>query len=148
MGIITDFVIADQAEAKAVLSEPAPTRRWPGIEAKSIDTIRLATLSAIISGKPLDVDSVVAYSEKFTLLVSSPDNERHVVLLPADLVESLGKLKPESMTSVARAWLRTEEFQLDGSWEEKDVLEIVRMLHKLANDSLRAKRPVLLFWSL
>ena len=148
MGIVTDFVIAEASEAKTILSEPAPLRRWPGVEAKSIDTIRLSTLAAIISGKSQDADSVAAYSDTFTFLASSPDNERHVVLLPADLVNALGRLKADVLPSVARAWLKTEEFQADGWWKENDVLEIVQMLHKLAGDAIRANKPMLLYWSL
>ncbi len=59
MGIITDFVIAQPNEAAAVLEEPAPTRKWRGFEAKSIDTIKLSTLGFILDGKPLDTDPVV-----------------------------------------------------------------------------------------
>jgi hypothetical protein len=148
MGVVTDFVIADVAEANSVLIEPSPTRRWPGVEAKSIDTIKLSTLHAIVTGLPLEVDSIVAYSEKFTFLVSTNDDERHVVLLPSEFVSALAKVKTERLPSVADAWLSTEEFQLDGWWTKAKVLEVVTLLHKLAVDAGRAKKPVLLLWGL
>lgn len=62
MGIISDFVIAQPNEAAVVIEEPAPTRRWRGVEARGIDTIRLATLKFILDGKPLDPKPVVDFS--------------------------------------------------------------------------------------
>jgi hypothetical protein len=148
MGITTDFVIAEASEAKAVLSEPAPTRHWPGVEAKSIDTIRLSTLASILSGKALDVDTVVAYSEKFTFLESTGDNERHVLLLPDEFVKRLASIKDNEIPGFAKTWLGTEEFQLDGGWTEMEVREVVRGLRNLASDAVRQEKPVLLQWSL
>ncbi len=148
MGITTDFVIADVSEAKAVLAEPAPTRRWPGVEAKSIDIIRLSSLAEILAGKALDVDAVSAYSEKFVFLESTGDNERHVLLLPDEFVKRLASIKDNEIPGVAKTWLATEEFQADGGWTAPEVGEIVRGLHNLASEAVRKKKPVLLQWSL
>jgi hypothetical protein len=147
MGLTTDFVIAEISEAKAVLAEPSPVRRWPGVEAKSIDTIRLSTLASILAGKAQDVDAIVAYSEKFLFLASTGDNERHVLLLPEQFVRDLAIIKESDLARVAKAWLATEEFQMDREWTEKDVLDIVRHLRGLASDSVRLKKPILLQWS-
>jgi hypothetical protein len=148
MGITTDFVIAEASEAKAVLAEPAPTRRWPGVEANSIDTIRLSSLASILTGRALDGDTVFAYSEKFTFLESTGDNERHVLLLPDEFVNRLASLKDNEIPGYAKTWLRTDEFRADGGWTEVEVREVLRELRNLASEAIRQNKPVLLQWSL
>jgi hypothetical protein len=145
MGITTDFVIVDAAQAKAVLAEPAPTRRWPGVEAKSVDIICLSTLASIVAGKSVETESVVAYSKKFQFLASTSDNERHVLLLPDDLVRGLAQVKDVDLPSVARAWHSTAELR---SWKEQEVSQVLRELRDLAREAVRVRKPVLLQWGL
>ena len=148
MAILTDFVIAPEAEAKAVLAQPSPTRRWPGVEAKSIDIIRLASLKFILDGQALDDNAVVSYSERFIFLASSADDESHVVRVPSELIEALSKLPNDKVRPIASAWLQTDEFQMDGWWKEEDLFEVVSRLRSLAVEASTGTVPVLLRWSL
>lgn len=147
MGIITDFVVADIAEAKAVLIEDVPTKRWLGVEAKGIETIKLSTLKFILDGKPLDVESVVLYHSAIKELATSGQEGPWVFLIPPELTKQLASLSDDEVRRVASAWHQTEEFQMD-RWSQSDVHEVLSELHQLANRAEQSYRSVLLFVSL
>jgi hypothetical protein len=147
MGIITDFVVAETAEAKAVLAEAAPTKRWAGVEAKGIETIKLSTLKFILDGKSLDVNSVVAYHSGIKELASRGADGPWVFLVPPELTRQLASLSANDVARVAAAWHKTEEFQLD-RWPQSDVQALLVELRQLAERAEKSHRPLLLFMSL
>lgn len=147
MGVISDFVIAHPSEAAVVIEEPAPARKWKGLEAKSIDTVKLSTLKFILDGKDLDTEHVVSYSMGVKELAMKGDEGPWVYLVPEELVQQLAERPKAGLAAVAKRWHQTEEFKLDG-WNESDVLEVLEGLHELAIGARSTKRSMLLFMSL
>lgn len=147
MGIISDFVIAQPNEAAIVIEEPAPTRRWPGVEAKGIGTIKLATLKFILDGKPLDTTPVVDYSTTIKNLAIAGEDGPWVFLVPEELVRQLAEVPAGRLASVAKQWHQSEEFQLD-RWSEPEVLEVLGELRELASAARSTNKSVLLFLAL
>lgn len=147
MGVITDFVIAEPREATDILEVAAPVQRWRGLEAKTIDTIKLSTLAFILSGKPLDIDAVVAYSMSIKVLATESEEGPWVFLVPEELVLKLASTSKSDLAEAGKLWHQTEEFQLDG-WAETDVAKVLTDLHKLASESRSSQKSLLLFISL
>ena len=147
MGILTDLVIADVADAEAVLDAPTHTPKWKAIEAKGVETIKLSTLAFILEGKPLDIEPVVEFSKGFTQLASAGDEGPWVFLVPATLTVNLAKVSDANMPKVVDAWHLTEELQLD-RWSKSDVSVLLKEMRGLAADSVKAGKPILLWMSL
>jgi hypothetical protein len=103
MGILTDAFIATERELDAMLpGAGGPAARFPTVQAKRIEPVKLAMLEAIIlSG------SVEMWDEDE--LLERDWEEEWVYHLPASLAQALAELPPAEVPRVARAWAATEE---------------------------------------
>jgi hypothetical protein len=144
VGVLTEIVVAEVAEAPEVLVGPRQSR-WTTLQLKDLDTIKLGTLAFILQDRDItDVDAVVDYSE-FELLASAGDEGPWVFRIPGDLITSLAATADGSLAEVSSKWAETEELEMDG-WSEQDASEVVGEIAGLAR--LAGGRPVLLWMSL
>jgi len=51
MSVLTDILIADGAEAKAIGEAEAPWEKWPSLHAQGYNEINLASLLCILNGQ-------------------------------------------------------------------------------------------------
>jgi hypothetical protein len=148
MGVLSDIVVADPADAAAInAAEGAHLERWPCLESKDIDPVKLGTLWQILSGgSPGDVDAVSAYMLD-TILDQPGDSGPWVFLVPEPLTSALAALDDAAQAPVARAWAATEEFVL-GRWQVDDVRDYLRELTARARAAREAGKSLLLWMSL
>lgn len=144
MGVLTEIVVAEVAEAQEVLVGPRQTR-WTTLQLKDLDTIKLGTLAFILQDRDFkDVDAVVDYSE-FELLASDGEEGPWVFRIPDDLIISLTSTSDDSLAEASSKWAGTEELEMDG-WSEQDASEVVGEIAGLAK--LAGAKSVLLWMSL
>jgi hypothetical protein len=139
MGVLTDIVIADGAEA--VLRASVPSEAFPGIDAKGVDVVKLDLLRAILSESVWDAASV----RDFAVLAQEDEREGPwVFAVPADLVEALADLHGHERKRAAESWAEIEEFKLDG-WKRSEVRMLLDALCGLA-ERARNEGKQLLMW--
>jgi hypothetical protein len=132
MGVLTDWVIANKSEAEAVGKSIVPIKKWPGIDAKGIDQVKLATLWGILSGAPYQE----SWIEEMLPVYSASDEGPWVSVIPQGLVDGLASLEKQRFAEVARDWAQTEEFQ-----EEKNLAQLTgEYLRRMCSLAKRAKK--------
>lgn len=140
MGVLTDFVVADRAEAQRVCDSPCPSRDFAGIDAKGIDTVKLGTLHAILDAP----EGVSSFDDM--ILCDNGDDGPWVLEVPADLVRRLAALDSERLRSVAAGWAATDEFHSrSGSWPTEDVRQTLEELAALCRRAVEEGKAVLLW---
>jgi hypothetical protein len=139
-GLVTELVLADEREARAVAEDPAPCRRWPGIGAPGLDQVKLATLWAVLSGAAFGDHLLEAFAP---LEEVSPDGP-WVFRVPPPLVEGLAALEAGRAADVASAWAATDELVVDG-WEAAEARERLDALRGVARAASAARKPLLMW---
>ncbi len=155
MGILTDTFIASEAEiaSTAPLAE-GPLTRFPTVQAKGIDSVKLATLAAILAGDdlahdPPDVQAFVAgfvagIERDFPLVrdLGAPGDAGDlsegssrgpwIFRIPDTMTTRLARLSRAEMTRCGRRWAATEEWQLAKAPSAGTVVKYLRRLCQLA----------------
>src|SRR3954469_8106971 len=103
MGVLTDFVVADRGDAQRVCDSSCPSRDFAGLDAKGIDTVKLGTLYAVLTGGKFD-PSFVGDS-----LCSGGEDGPWVFEVPPAPVQRLAALTPRQLTAAGKKWAATEE---------------------------------------
>jgi hypothetical protein len=142
-GLVTELVIADEREAVAVAEAPAPSRRWPGIDAQGVDQVKLASLWALLAGRAPDETLIHA----FTPLAEISEEGPWVFRFPAALAAALAALDERRAAAAAAAWARTEALEVEG-WEPADVRALLDALRGVARAAAAAGKPLLMWVSL
>ncbi len=125
MGILTNIIAADEDEVEAIGESSRPVEEWSGIERRSIDTAKIATLHCLLTGDEFD-QAVGAYEPVYVA------EEGAVVLRVADeVMEKLATLDEEMLERVAEELAATEEFEME-QWEVEEVQALVMDLADLA----------------
>ncbi|MCO6436744.1 MAG: hypothetical protein J5J06_06630 [Phycisphaerae bacterium] len=145
MAVLSDIIIARPDEAGSInAAEGKHLQRWPSLESKGIDTVKLGTLSKILMDRPVnDVDAVASFMLDAILDEASEDGP-WVFQVPDELVAAVAALDSPTIDRVAQAWAATEEFQLS-RWSERDVREYMRDLVTISARA-RAEGKTLLLW--
>ncbi len=139
MGVLTDIVIADDAEA--VLRASVPSEAFPGIDAKGVDVTKLDLLRAILSDSEWDAASV----RDFAVLAQEDEQDGPwVFAIPTDLVQAMAGLDGRERKRIAESWAEIEEFKLDG-WKRSDVRMLLDALCGLA-ERAREQGKRLMMW--
>jgi hypothetical protein len=144
MGVLTDIVIANESEAKAIATSSVPSREWPGIDAKGIDQVKLGTLWALLTGQDFKVESVV---NEFVTLHEVSEDGPWVFRVPPQIVKLLADLDDERANTTALAWAATDEFVL-AQWEGGAVRSILDELRSLARSANATSKSLLMWMSL
>ena len=125
MGILTNIIAADEDEVEAIGESSRPVEEWSGIERRSIDTAKIATLHCLLTGDEFD-QAVGAYEPVYVA------DEGAVVLRIADeVMEKLATLEEEMLERVAEELAATEEFEME-DWDAEEVQALVMDLADLA----------------
>jgi hypothetical protein len=95
MGLLVNIVVADEEEIEAVGLSQHPVDEWSGIEAREIDTAKLAMLHCLLTGDNFE-DALSAYEPVFV-----GDEEGAVVLrLPNEVADKLASFEEEALEQV------------------------------------------------
>ena len=142
MGVLTDFVVADVADAERVGEAHVPSREFDGIDAKGIDQILMAELYATLTGSELDSDFL---QNEESFLYKGPEETRWVQLVPADLVERIAKLSEFEINRVGRDWFAaSKEFRYTG-WTSVGATGFLREFQLLCKRAVAEKKSVLMW---
>ncbi len=144
MGVLSDIIVADRGEAAAINdAEGKHLAKWPCLESKGIDTVKLGTLWAIMSGTEYDANFLGSES----MLDEPTDEGPWVFLIPDALVSAVAELDAERIETVAREWANTEEFQLD-RWPPDVVVGYFKEFVEFARRARSQKKDLLLWMCL
>lgn len=143
MGVLTDFVLANRADVAQVGDSACPYTQFDGIDAKGIDTVRLATLDSILTSTPYD-PSFMANDCLF-----QGDEGPWVFEVPPVFVKRLASLTAEELIRAGTLWAATEEFSPQfGNWPPDAVHEMLARLVALSRRAVEARKSVLMWTSL
>src|SRR4051794_18812790 len=127
MGVLTDFAVADRADAQRVCASACPSRDFAGLEAKGIDTIKLGTLHAVLTGSEFNPSFI-----NDSLFCSGGEGGPWVFEVPSDLVQRLARLTDRERQAGGEKWAATEEFSPKyENWPSELVQEVLRDLAAL-----------------
>lgn len=139
MAILTQFLAAEDDEIEAIAESENPLEEWSGVQMRDVDTAKIATLHALLTGDLFD-DAVAYYEPVFV-----SDNEGVVMLRLADeLTGHLAALGEEVLFDVATELAATEEFEYTG-WDEEAITAMLADLADLARLA-EAQGQALLVW--
>lgn len=142
MGVLTDFVVADLAEAQTVCDSSCPCQDFDGFDAKGIDTVKLGTLHAILRGE------VYSHSGD-TVLCSGGEDGPWVFEVPPELMQRLAALTAQQLEVTARTWAATEEFSPRyDDWPLEAVQEVLNELAALCKRAVTQGKSVLMWMCL
>lgn len=147
MGVQTDVVIADLADAPAVAATATPTDQWPGFTCNGFDHVQLCTLLSLLRTN----DPGLAFDRYLALVQPAAvggEDGPVVMAVGADQVAelvALTRLSDESFENVARVWGTTPELM---AWSAADVRGVMRDLGTFAETALAQRKCMLLWQSL
>ena len=143
MGILTDFVIANDCDGSAIGEAIRPADRWPTLEAKGVDTIKLSTLYCSISGVEYSSD----LERSFELVGGNQDEGPWVFKFPEVVLDAIASVPTANFHAVAEAWASTEELQMD-RWTSHDAAEFITLIQKYAQKARSTNATMFLWMSL
>ncbi|MCG3181932.1 MAG: hypothetical protein BIFFINMI_04378 [Phycisphaerae bacterium] len=143
MGVLTDFIVANRAEAQRVFESSCPSTDFAGLDAKGIDTVKLGTLHAILTGTQFDPTFIS------DTLVDGGEDGPWVFEVPMDLVQRLGKLDAQQLQTVGVKWAATEEFsgKFD-NWPSEAVLAVLQEISALCKRAVQEGKALLMWMCL
>jgi hypothetical protein len=127
MALVTNIVAAEEDELEAVGMSDRPVDEWTGLEARDIDSGKLATLHCLLSDDDFE-EALAAYEPVFDAI---DDDGALVVRIPDDIAEKLATLEEEALEQIGEELAATEEFEMEG-WPEEDVRALLLGLGDLA----------------
>ncbi len=139
MGLLVNIVTADEDDIEAVGESQHPVDEWSGIEAREIDTAKLATLHCLLCDESFD-EALGAYEPVY----AAGDEGALVLRLPDEVTEKLALLEEEPLEQVAEELAASEEFEMTG-WSGDEVHALVAQLADLARLA-ESQGQVVLVW--
>jgi hypothetical protein len=127
MEFVTWVVAADEEELAGVAEAKSPLDAWSGIEAPGLDTVKLATLHALLTNDPLQA----ALDLYEPALVDGADEEILVLRVAGSLLEALALLDEESLETIAGELAATEVYEEEGA-DPDELLSYLCSLAELA----------------
>ena len=125
MGILVNIICADEDELEDIALAEHPVDEWSGVEARDIDTAKLATLHCLLVDDGYE-QALSAYEP-----VYASDEGVLVLRIPSELVEKLAELEEEALEQVGEELAVTEEFEYN-DWPVEEVQALVVQLGELA----------------
>jgi hypothetical protein len=129
MSLLVNIVIADEDDFEAIGESQHPVEEWSGIQARDIDTTKIATLHCLLTG-----DSFEEALSRYEPVYVSAEEGAIVIRIPDELVEKLAYLDEDALDSVGEELAATEEFELTG-WPTQEVMTLVEELAALAQQA-------------
>jgi len=126
MGLLVNIITAAEDEVEAIGMAEHPVEEWSGIEAREIDTEKLATLHCLLTGDDFE-QAQSAYEPVFV----AADEGVLVLRIPDVVIEKLAQFDEESLDMVGEELAATEAFEFNG-WAVEEVQGFVLDLGELA----------------
>ena len=126
MGVLSDLVVAAAGDAERIGRSQSPAAEFGGIDIKGIDSVKLGTLHAILTGRSFK-DLLPEYQP----VIAVSDEGPWVFRIPSDLVTRLTSLAGDDKQVALAKWAATEEFELD-RWSTTAVAETFDEIVSLA----------------
>jgi hypothetical protein len=93
MGVLTDFVVADCADAQRVCNSDCPSQDFVGLDAKGVDTVKLGALHAVLTGGQFDPLFMA------NAVCTGGEDGPWVIEVPNDMVQRLAALDAQQLRS-------------------------------------------------
>lgn len=111
MGVLTDLIVADRNQAKALLD----FRNLSKVEVtdvKGFDQVKGATLWLLLLGKetPLDFDETMSFVDRFESAADGGEEGPWIFLIPKELRDLIQEVDDARLPQILKAWMSTEEF--------------------------------------
>ena len=143
MGVLTDFVAVKRDEAEIVCQSLNPSKDFAGIDAKGIDTVKMGTLYAILTGVKADP----AFMSDFVCQAS--EDGPWVSEVPRDMAQKLAELAPTELRSIGARWAVTEEFTREwGGWPPEAVQHFLQELAIMCAHAVSESKVVFMWMCL
>lgn len=136
MGVLCDLVLAGERDAEKILAAGTPIEKFPGVDIKGIDTVKLDALRKLLGKKAGsdDIDAPVAMSD---------EGEQMVFRVPKAFVTALAGLPAADRAKIGKKWAAIEEFRRDG-WKAPEVASALSGICQLAAKAVETKQTVFL----
>jgi hypothetical protein len=132
MGLITDFVVASDSEAKAIGQSERPADKWPTFEARRVETIKLAYLYCVATGSRYS-DEIAG---SFSFVGGDQEEGPWVFQFPTSVLQIIAGIEDTKVSSIAEKWILTEEFQRD-KWTVEGAADFIEQLRNLARQAVK-----------
>ena len=139
MAILTQFIAAEDDEIDAIGESLNPVEEWSGLQMRDVDTAKIATLHALLTGDLFD-DAVAHYEP---IYVSEAEGAL-VLRLADELAERLAALDEGVLDDVAAELAASEEFE-DAGWDGEAITAMLADLADLARLA-ESQGQALLVW--
>lgn len=126
MGILVNIITADEDEIEDIGASEHPIEEWSGIEARDIDTEKLATLHCLLTDDDFE-EALSAYEPAYV----AEDEGVLVLRIPDEVAEKLALLEEEALEQVGEELAATEAFEMN-DWPIEEVQALVVELGELA----------------
>jgi hypothetical protein len=143
MSLISDFIMAPPGSGEEVGRSDRPSDHWTAFEAKGVETVKLATLFCLVSGRPYSNE----VQRSFKLVGGNQDEGPWVFEFPQNVVGSLAAIDQAQLPALASAWASTEELRMD-RWTAKDAEEFIASLSLHARAAVSSSMSVYLWLAL
>lgn len=142
LGVLTDFVLANRAEAEKIGLE---RESFAGIDAKGISQVTIAKLYAILTKTQYDSNFPMLRDASFVYTAS--EDGPWVQLVPDDMVQRLAAQSDADLVAVSEAWSDTDEFLSEYSrWRKADLHGLLQQLRELSKRAADENK-VLFMWT-
>ncbi|OAI53151.1 hypothetical protein AYO47_01010 [Planctomyces sp. SCGC AG-212-M04] len=144
MGVSSELVVADSAEAESVTDSDEPSGSWEGFAFAGLDRIKLTTLAAILEQGEA-YESLDSRLDAISVVRNSDDGP-WVDVLPPEMVLTLSRIasmEGDSIQDLLEKWSATDELE---GWGKNDVCDLLREIGDLAESAV-LQRKTLLLWT-
>ncbi len=145
MGVLTDFVIADLADAQKVCDTSCQYQGFAGfagLDADGMDTVKLSSLHAILNSEGVS-------SSMHHTVCSGGEEGPWVFEVPPDLVQRLAALSVQQLEVVIPQWAATKEFSPEyDPWSLEEGQEVLKVLVPLCKRAVTQGKSVLMWMCL
>jgi hypothetical protein len=134
------FVATEQEIAALNLDERPLDANLPSMEWKNMDSVKLGTLEARLTG--VDYEDIEQASLHNTFYVADEVEGPWYFTVRPELQDALSRLTREQAQSIARDWMATEEWQgqYPSGVQDADVAEVTSLLISLGELASEAQR--------
>jgi hypothetical protein len=139
MGVLSDLVVAPEADAAVVAGSMNPAAQFGGIDIKGISSVNFGVLHSILIGRPFK-ELLPQYKPLISLSSEGP----WVFRIPQDLVVQLAGMSDHERHRVGDLWARTDEF-LGAGWTQPEVAEAFESICALARNAVESKNALFLW---
>ncbi len=144
MGTISDFVIAEPSEAKAIGESFQPSEKWPTLTGwKGVESIKLSTLYCSMSCEEYSND----LQKTFELVGGDKYEGPWVFQFPKHIQEFFARFDILKTAEVAAKWAATEELEMD-RWSTDDAEQFIKQVCEHAKKADNTNKSLFLWFSL